>query len=132
MIRFKPGMFYFLLILIASLTNCKNYKLDMVVELNSGWTFRNAADSVWHPATVPGTVHTDLLQNGFIEDPYYRTNELDQQYIDKEDWVYSLTFNGSEELLTKEHVDITFYGLDTSFPMTFVSNGVYTLTIDPT
>ena len=44
----------------------------------------------WYPATVPGVVHTDLLQNKIIEDPFFRLNERGLQWIDKEDWVYEL------------------------------------------
>ena len=43
--------------------------------LHSGWKFRQANRNEWHPATVPGVVHTDLMDNGLIEDPYYRLNE---------------------------------------------------------
>ena len=42
------------------------------------------------PATVPGCVHTDLLAEGLIEDPYYDRNELDLQWIGRTDWEYRL------------------------------------------
>jgi beta-mannosidase len=35
------------------------------------WQFRNINDATWHKATVPGTVHTDLLNNTMIPDPYF-------------------------------------------------------------
>ncbi|MEI9904230.1 MAG: hypothetical protein WDN06_09775 [Asticcacaulis sp.] len=43
--------------------------------IDTGWTFRQADTADWLPATVPGTVHTDLLTNHRIADPFYRTNE---------------------------------------------------------
>ena len=43
--------------------------------LDSGWQFRQAGKPDWHAATVPGCVHTDLLANKLIEDPFYRDNE---------------------------------------------------------
>lgn len=46
---------------------------EVHTELNSGWKFRQRDSGAWLPATVPGTVHTDLLANGKIEDPFYRT-----------------------------------------------------------
>lgn len=61
--------------------------------LHSGWKFRQAGHSEWHPATVPGVVHTDLMDNGLIEDPYYRLNERSLQWIDKEDWIYEVSFD---------------------------------------
>ena len=40
--------------------------------------------SNWYPATVPGVVHTDLIDNKIIEDPFYRLNERGVQWVDKE------------------------------------------------
>ena len=34
--------------------------------LHSGWKFRQANRNEWHPATVPGVVHTDLLDNALL------------------------------------------------------------------
>ena len=51
-------------------------KTEIRTELSSGWEFSQRDSEVWLPATVPGTVHTDLLANGKIEDPFYRMNEL--------------------------------------------------------
>ena len=39
-------------------------------ELNENWTFSQAGKNEWLPATVPGIVHTDLLANGKIQDPF--------------------------------------------------------------
>ena len=53
-----------------------------VIELDSGWQFREAgSEGEWLPATVPGTVHTDLLAAGKIPDPFYGDNEKDLQWI---------------------------------------------------
>ena len=82
-------------------------------ELNSGWQFRQRDSGTWLPATVPGTVHTDLLANGKIEDPFYRMNELQLQWIDKKDWEYRTEFTVSEEIGKKVNQRITFTGLDT-------------------
>lgn len=62
------------------------FSQQSVVELNSGWRFKSARHNIQYPATVPGTVHTDLIKNGVIEDPYFRLNERGVQWIDKEDW----------------------------------------------
>ena len=50
--------------------------------IDSGWTMRNAKDSEWLPAKVPGSVYGDLLANGKMADPYWKDNEIDAQYID--------------------------------------------------
>ena len=38
--------------------------------LHDNWQFRQARLNNRYPATVPGTVHTDLMANRIIEDPY--------------------------------------------------------------
>ena len=82
-------------------------------KINQNWQFRQFAVGQWHPATVPGTVHTDLLANNLIEDPFYRTNESNLQWIDKVKWEYRCTFNATEELLNKDIINLIFKGLDT-------------------
>jgi beta-mannosidase len=82
-------------------------------ELNENWTFSQVGKNEWLPAIVPGTVHTDLLANGKIEDPFYRLNELDLQWIDKVDWEYKTTFSVEKEMLQKDLVELDFKGLDT-------------------
>src|SRR5947209_6257714 len=81
--------------------------------LDEGWQFREAAKGDWHAATVPGCVHTDLLANKLIEDPFYRDDEPKLQWIGKTSWEYETTFNVSADLLRREHVELVFEGLDT-------------------
>lgn len=81
--------------------------------VHEGWEFRQARLSNWYPATVPGTVHTDLMANGIIEDPYFRLNERGVQWVDKEDWIYRTTFDVPEDIVSKDNIRIHFYGLDT-------------------
>ena len=85
----------------------------MKIELRKNWKFRQAEKNEWLPATVPGTVHTDLFQNKKIEDPFYRTNEKNLQWIDKVDWEYKTDFNVNEKLLKNERIELIFDGLDT-------------------
>lgn len=88
-------------------------KAQQVINLNLGWQFRKTGDSIWNKATVPGTVHTDLLNDGLITDPYYRTNENDLQWIDREDWEYKTSFKVDGELLKNDKLYLAFDGLDT-------------------
>lgn len=82
-------------------------------EINQGWKFKQARLSNWYPATVPGVVHTDLLDNGIIEDPFFRLNERGLQWIDKEDWIYETSFDLPKDLYNKKNIQILFKGLDT-------------------
>jgi len=43
-----------------------------------------------YPATVPGFVHTDLMANGIIPDPYYGTNEDSVRWVGECKWTYTM------------------------------------------
>jgi beta-mannosidase len=96
--------------------------------LHSGWKFREAGKGEWRAAAVPGCVHTDLLANGLIEDPFYRDNEPKLQWIGKTDWEYQTTFDAPASLLRREHVELVFEGLDTYAAVTL--NGAPLLEAD--
>jgi len=83
------------------------------IPVQARWQFRQVGKGAWAPATVPGCVHTDLLNNRLIEDPFYRDNEQKVQWIGKTDWEYQTTINVSPELLKHDHIDLVFEGLDT-------------------
>ncbi len=83
------------------------------VSLNSGWKFRETGKPEWLAATVPGCVHTDLVANQKIDDPFYRDNEKNLQWIGKTDWEYQTKFNVSADTLKRQNLEIVFDGLDT-------------------
>ena len=106
------------MVALAIITTCSSlgYTLSAETvekELHSGWKFKQARLSNWYPATVPGVVHTDLIANKIIEDPFYRLNERGVQWIDKEDWIYETTFDVEPELMNKNNINLYFKGLDT-------------------
>ncbi|MET4224843.1 glycoside hydrolase family 2 protein [Oerskovia enterophila] len=90
-------------------------------ELHTGWTVRAVAGPVpAHlaarldapvPATVPGTVHTDLLAAGIVPDPYLDDNEHVLAWIGRCDWEYRTTFEWSPD--GHERHDLVADGLDT-------------------
>jgi beta-mannosidase len=86
--------------------------------LEVGWTLtpvgRAVADEwsgVSVPATVPGSVHTDLLAAGLIPDPYLDDNEALLSWIGRTDWQYSTRFVWG--VRADERVELQFGGLDT-------------------
>ncbi len=81
--------------------------------LIDNWSFKASNDSVWLKASVPGTIHTDLMANGIIEDPYYRLNERKIQWVDKKDWIYQTTFNLNNQEFNRQNHELNFKGLDT-------------------
>jgi beta-mannosidase len=70
------------------------------------------------PATVPGSVHTDLLAAGLIPDPYLDDNERRLGWIGRTDWIYEARFDWASEGDGggdggDERVDLECEGLDT-------------------
>jgi beta-mannosidase len=102
-------------------------------ELSGPWTFRritraDAPAEPWLPASVPGCVHTDLFTNGKIGDPFYRLNEKDQQWIERESWEYQTTLPVDAATLSRGQIELVMSGLDT-YAEVFV-NGVSVLFAD--
>src|SRR5258706_10408233 len=85
----------------------------ITIPVHTGWQFREAGKDKWYPARVPGCVHTDLLNNKLIDDPFYRDNEKKLQWIGKTDWEYQTTFNVTAEMLGQTNLEFVFEGLDT-------------------
>ncbi|MGG1633155.1 glycoside hydrolase family 2 protein [Paenibacillus sp. FSL K6-3182] len=79
----------------------------------SNWKFKACQEQEWMEAIVPGCVHTDLLRNGIIKDPFYKTNEHDLQWIDKIDWEYETHFDVNDQMLNASSIELVFDGLDT-------------------
>ena len=65
------------------------------------------------PATVPGCVHTDLLEVGPIPDPYLDRNEAELQWLGVCAWRYQCSFEAGPEVLAHERVELVCEGLDT-------------------
>jgi beta-mannosidase len=89
--------------------------------LHSGWEFAEkswpggrvgAIAASWLPATVPGHVHLDLVENGVIAHPFERMNELGCQWVDLKDWSYRTTFEWRPKEELPKRI-LRFEGLDT-------------------
>lgn len=108
--------FYILLIAMLLLAGsaCTLAAQEKTQLIHSNWKFRKKGDSLWMPATVPGTVHTDLLANQKIAPPYLGTNETLLQWIENEDWEYICDFFVSiEDVKSEGEAVLEFEGLDT-------------------
>ena len=94
------------------------------LDLGGAWKFRGLAGSGaqdtrhrkafrWLDASVPGTVHTDLMACGLIPDPFYRMQENDVQWVDGVGWEYRKEFTVPRAFLEERAVDLVAGGLDT-------------------
>jgi beta-mannosidase len=81
--------------------------------INENWQFRRVGSNDWLPGKVPGTVHSDLKINKLINDPFFRLNENDVQWIEMEDWEYRTFFEVDKVMLENDVVELSFDGLDT-------------------
>ncbi|PQA94203.1 beta-mannosidase [Chryseobacterium piscicola] len=77
------------------------------------WQFKNSKENSWLIATVPGTVHLDLMNNKLIANPYKDENEKKVQWVENEDWDYQTVFKVSAKELQNQNADLVFHGLDT-------------------
>ena len=92
-------------------------------DLTEGWVLRlgegadesavleGVAEALPIPATVPGTVHTDLLAAGLIPDPYLDRNEPTLDWIGHTPWVYERELDHTAA--DGERTVLVFEGLDT-------------------
>ena len=106
--------FSFLIVILLFCFSCspKN-DVPITMELHDNWTFKKIVDTLWNPATIPGNVHSDLLDNKIIEHPLIGNNEEQLQWISETDWEYKTTFKVEEKTLQKKHIQLNFEGLDT-------------------
>jgi beta-mannosidase len=111
--------FIFPLFIATILSTCKKElstpaPAATIQSLNANWELRQADTDDWMPvANIPSTVHTALLENKKIENPFYRNNEASLQWVETKDWEYRHRFEVAESLLQEEVVELTFKGLDT-------------------
>lgn len=80
------------------------------ISLNGTWHLSGGGYAC--DGTIPGSVYSFLLDNRLMEDPFYRTNELDALKIMENDFTFSRTFDFS---LPEADVPVFLHcdGLDT-------------------
>ncbi|MBW1619795.1 MULTISPECIES: glycosyl hydrolase 2 galactose-binding domain-containing protein [Empedobacter] len=77
------------------------------------WTFQQKGDSKWLKAEIPGSVHTDLMLNNIIPNPYKDVNDAKVQWVENEDWNYKTSFDLTEAERKAQNIQLKFNGLDT-------------------
>ncbi len=110
---FSCGYFFLILSLHLLTPFCNAGAQSVSINIHADWKFRKAGDTEWLRASVPGTVHTDLLSNKIIPDPFFGVNEKNLQWIDTCDWEYETRFDVDDSLFQRSHCEMSFEGLDT-------------------
>jgi beta-mannosidase len=70
-------------------------------------------DYFWMTASVPGDVHSTLIERKLIEDPFFGHNDLKCQWVEEKVWWYRTTFEFDGTGNKDERYDLVFDGLDT-------------------
>ena len=83
------------------------------LDLSGEWKWKRVGDCAEHIGHVPGSVYSDMLQNGLIDDPFWRTNEYGARELMMDDYAYARTFIVSAEDLRHDSLVLVCEGLDT-------------------
>lgn len=101
------------LIALFGLISCREEKSSVSHQTLNNFCFYYPDSSKNFHAEIPGSIHTDLLKNNLIKDPFYGTNEDSLQWIGKKEWIYESKFVVSPDILEKKNIFLVFEGLDT-------------------
>ena len=87
--------------------------MKKIISLDGEWKMKPAGEDGWLPARVPGSVYTDLMAAGRMEDPFFRDREEAAFSLMDRDYLYEKTFEMTEEQLSVRSMDLVMDGLDT-------------------
>ena len=79
----------YLALLSLIMVGCRNGEERIFL---TDWHF-DYNDLQRYTATVPSFIHTDLMANGLIPDPYYGTNEDSTRWVEDKVWSYRYHIN---------------------------------------
>lgn len=104
-----------------TVTALNSVSLSPSNEGSTSWTVRAVAGPIPDhvqgqevPATVPGTIHTDLLAAGLIPDPFLDDHERLVAWVGSCDWEYRASFVfDPDQVDAAARTDLVFAGLDT-------------------
>lgn len=65
------------------------------------------------PCEIPCTMYGTLIKNEKIENPYFGMNEQKYTPLSSKPCVFHSSFPVDEEILSKDYIELRFYGLDT-------------------
>lgn len=70
-------------------------------------------DRFWMTAKVPGDVHSALIEQNIIENPYFGHNDIKCRWIEDKEWWYRTQFEYDMTNGQYDRHELTFEGLDT-------------------
>jgi beta-mannosidase len=111
----KNFLCFFLSYFLFVFSSCHKEKQTSSAKFSLGgeWSFRSEESTLWFSATVPGCVHTDLLRNRMIPDPFFASNEDSVQWVAETTWEYRKLFDADELQERCKNIELVFEGIDT-------------------
>ncbi len=77
-----------------------------VLSLNSDWTLIHPSASKSTPVDIPFDVHSTLLKSGLINDPYWRDEELNLDWVHESEWMIRRQFDWQPEPGSETHTTL--------------------------
>lgn len=87
------------------------------LDLSGIWTLKQIKTGESIPCPIPGDNISALLAAEKIKDPYYADNELELQWIGREDWSFSTSFDADEDLANCPGTVLELPSVDTVFEL---------------
>ena len=78
----------------------------------SDWTITNNINYT-AKGTIPGSVHTILLEAGQIPDPYVEQNDMDLRFLVEQDWIFTKNFTLPSEVSASTEINLYLDQIDT-------------------
>lgn len=98
------------------------------ISLDGEWQWKAENENIVNKGTVPGSVLSDMLALGLVEDPYWGTNEYQVKNMFDRDYRYIRVFSLLPEQRKMQRAELVFEGLDTLAQVTL--NGTVVLDAD--
>lgn len=89
-------------LLVVFYTN-RRETMDTVI-LTDGWELVRESSGEAYPARLPCDTFSCLLENGVIPDPYSERNELEVQWVGRENWIFRTSFSIEKNFLNGRFV----------------------------
>jgi beta-mannosidase len=83
------------------------------MDLGGTWRMKSTKQTDWISAQVPGSVASDLMRAGFMEDPYYRDEQYSVYDSFLRDYEYEREFTADDSLLRADRLELICEGIDT-------------------
>ena len=85
----------------------------LLLNLNGKWSMKRTDEDSWINSCVPGSVYSDLLNNGKMQDPFYRDNENSALKLSNYNYEYKRNFQIDKNMLSHDKIFLLCKGLDT-------------------